>query len=72
MSKGSGRRPQSVDSKTFANNWDNIFNKKEILDTKDSFGLPLEKKPRLTPEPDQERYHEAIKRMYREEERKNN
>jgi len=47
MSKGSGRRPQSVDNKTFTDNWDNIFNKKEI---------PLEEKPQLDPEP--ERYYE--------------
>ena len=27
--KGSGRRPLSVDAKTFENNWDAIFGKKE-------------------------------------------
>ena len=30
MSKGSRPRPYSVDLKTFNNNWDNIFRKKEM------------------------------------------
>jgi len=29
MGKGSGRRPQKVDEKTFQSNWERIFGKKK-------------------------------------------
>lgn len=45
--KGSSPRPFSVDQKTFANNWDNIFNKNnqvEITPEEDEAWKELEKK----------------------------